>query len=771
MQFLSGWKVELSKLPTYDHFKGDGKEKLDYPLLQTIYESDFLQSKPEIKANLKNIIDKIDKKTGILKVKHNQRYKCGRFYADESISLIPLSKYIKHTVFKYMGWLDIDMVKGHPSIAIEMGKSVGMQFPAFEYYVNSFNEICEVLSKFYSEDENDPLIKDNIKWLFNSMIYGGGFENWVKGVEKGDEDYSPKTLKNKDIIHPIVKNFKEECKIIMDKIYKENPSLAKKVSVNKKEIYEKKCTTCSYWFQIIENHIVYGVAELLLERGILKPRQFGEEYDGLNIPPCDKFDKDQLTEEINALVKEQTGLNIKFKFKEYDNDKILYDCIKTRENMIIATTEDENKQDEQENTTEKITGVFTDLEASQVVFSLYKHWVCCKDELFVFDDETGLWTNNNNIITKVISRFTNSLYVLKENEKGIATKTKKSYGNTTHLTRDMLPFLKSLCINENWEKQTSSTSLGKILFNNGYYNFKESKFYSKEEYGFNPDIVFTGKIHNDFLPFDDDDMTYIKDIKQRLFYDALGKEVGDYFILNLARGLAGDCIKLKRILFGLGDSNTGKTVLSMAVMLACGDYVGSFNAENLAYRNTSNDEAQIMRWMMLLKNKRIIFSNEMKNTTDLNGNMIKKISSGGDYLIGRTHGGVEEEFQTHFLPICFANDIPKIKPYDDAVNGRVRVISYNKVYVENPTNEFELKMDVNIKDEIKTQRFQRIFVGLLIQQYMDYMRDGEPDEPMEVITAKQEWISEDTDVLNSFLKDFTVTNNKEDYIKSSEIKD
>eukprot|EP01041_Mallomonas_annulata_P006862 gene6862-13904_t len=150
----------------------------------------------------------------------------------------------------------------------------------------------------------------------------------------------------------------------------------------------------------------------------------------------------------------------------------------------------------------------------------------------------------------------------------------------------------------------------------------------------------------------------------------------------------------------------------------------------------------------------------MKNTTDLNGNMIKKISSGGGYLIGRTHGGVEEEFQTHFLPICFANDIPKIKPYDGAVDDRVRVISYNKVYVENPTNEFELKMDVNIKDEIKSQRFQRMFVGLLIQQYVNYMQDGEPDEPIE-----------DTNVLTSFLKDFTVTNNKESYIKSSEIKD
>eukprot|EP01041_Mallomonas_annulata_P006861 gene6861-13903_t len=311
MQFLSGWKVELSKLPTYDHFKGDGKEKLDYPLLQTIYESERLQSKPEIKANLKNIIDKIDKKNGNIK--------------DDSISLIPLSKCIKHnTVFEYMGWLDIDMVKGHPSIAIEMGKSVEMQFPAGK-----------------------------------------------------------------------------------------------------------------------------------IKRGILKPRQFAAEYDGLNIPPCDQFYKDQLTDEIKALG-----------------------------NMIIATTKDKTKQEEQENS----MGVFRDLEASQ------------------------------------------------ENEKGIATKPKKSYGNTT---------LNHYVLMQTGRKKQVQPHL---------------KFYSKQEYGFNPDIVFTGKIHNDFIHFDDDYMTYMKDIKQRLFYDALGKEVAAYFILNLARGLTGDCIKLKRILFGLGEANNGKTV-------------------------------------------------------------------------------------------------------------------------------------------------------------------------------------------------------------------
>ena len=94
---------------------------------------------------------------------------------------------------------------------------------------------------------------------------------------------------------------------------------------------------------------------------------------------------------------------------------------------------------------------------------------------------------------------------------------------------------------------------------------------------------------------------------------------------------------------------------------------------------------------MLIKNKRIINSNEIKSTIELNGNMIKKISSGGDTNVGRNHCQAEEEFVMIPLAICLANDLSPIKPYDDAVESRIRVVSYTKQYVDEPSNEFELK--------------------------------------------------------------------------------
>lgn len=315
--------------------------------------------------------------------------------------------------------------------------------------------------------------------------------------------------------------------------------------------------------------------------------------------------------------------------------------------------------------------------------------------------------------------------------------------------------------------------MGKILFNNGYYDFHKQKFFSKAEYGFNPEIVFFEKINHDFELFNDDDLIYMDSVKSRFFTLPLGEEMGNYFALALARGLAGE--QLKSIYFGLGGTNCGKSVLTKAVTYSCGGYVGSFNAENLAYRNTGQDEAQIMRWALLLRYKRLVFSNEMKTSENkarvcLNGNMIKKLSSGGDYIIGRTHNAEEQEFSPHFLLFCMANDLPKIKPYDDAVAGRSNVVSFNKEYVENPVNEFHLLKDSSVEDEIQTLRFQRVFVGLLIREHMWFVDGGRKVViPADAIVSKEAWISKDSNCMDAFLNDYEITNVETDYVQSADI--
>lgn len=287
-------------------------------------------------------------------------------------------------------------------------------------------------------------------------------------------------------------------------------------------------------------------------------------FDGLLIYG-DYYNDNDLIEQISSYIESQIpGLNMKWAYKEHDNILKIPDNFDPNIEIIYDSF------------------VKNDLEAAEKLYSLYSDWKYSEGELYVFNDEDGMWKSGRNTFNKIVSRFTNQLWVAVKNmnDKLEASKV-KSYGNTTFLFNQMLEKLKILCVDDKWLFRSYSSSLGKLLFNNGYFDIKINKFHS----GYNKDIVFSGKIPHDYKSFTIKDDEYIESIKRKLFYEPLGKEVGDYFILNLARGLAGD--RMKRIFFGLGFSNTGKSTVTKALLKTCGDYVGIFDGNNLAYRNTS----------------------------------------------------------------------------------------------------------------------------------------------------------------------------------------
>lgn len=598
---------------------------------------------------------------------------------------------------------DIDMKNAHPVILKYICKKHNISTPFLEHYINNREAII-------GTDEN----RDRLK------------THYLKALNDSQVNYS-----NKD---KTFRKFDIEMKMIQKAITSlpDYQDIVNSVPEDKR--YNILGSALNRILCMFENKILWACKRALKDINIECAVNM---FDGVMIYG-DKYDDLKLLEHITRVVEEKfVGLSMEWSYKPHS------DTIKLPENF-----------DESVNVAN--TYVKSDMEATERLFSLYPYWKYCNDRLYVFNKKTGMWSDKNTIFYDVIQSYKDDLM----------TNENTSYGNSLNLMERIPLLMKILCIDDDWINQKASSSLGKILFSNGYYDFKEKKFYDK----FNPDIVFFGKIYHNFTPFTIEELVYMENLKQRLFYDTLGKDVGDYFIETLSRGLAGDI--QKRMLFGLGGTNTGKSVLTKALQLACGDYVGGFNAENMAYRNTSNDEAQIMRWVMLLKYKRIIISNEMKSTCELNGNFIKKLSNGGsDMLVGRSHSGNEETFTPHFLPIVLANDLPKITPYDDAIDNRVRVISYTKQFVDEPDNEYELKKDDSIKDELKSEVFQRCLVGILIQQYLIMTEKGECNEPDEVKQAKKNWIGERVSggFMQLFLGDYTITNDKNDYVESSEI--
>ena len=378
-----------------------------------------------------------------------------------------------------------------------------------------------------------------------------------------------------------------------------------------------------------------------------------------------------------------------------------------------------------------------------------------------------LWIQNEEEIRSAIRVHVMKAALYKTNAKKELLEYSQTYKNACNITQCVLDQV-MIRRDDDWVRTLFSSSLGFVLFTNGYMDCKGCRFVPIDSPEFDENIRFT-----EIIPFDYDTSDCpeaVARVRQVLFTDPFGDRVGSYYALMLARGLAGDC--MKKFLLGVGPADTGKSMLTSVLRECCGGYVDGWNAGNLTERQSSQDEAQQLRWLLLLRTKRIIVSNELKTRHTLDGNMIKKMSNGGlDTLSGREHRGNETPFQIGCLPILYSQDVPRITPMDDAIMTRVRAIPYEKVYVDCVTNSLELKKDPGLSEEIKTHAFRQGFLHLLFDAYTRFHQGGRVEVDLEEIKeAVLAVVGTETTILEAFKSRFEITNDPAHYVLSSEMK-
>ena len=404
--------------------------------------------------------------------------------------------------------------------------------------------------------------------------------------------------------------------------------------------------------------------------------------------------------------------------------------LKYKEHSQVLNIDDFPSEDEDEKQ-------MTDSDATAELIKVYPHWKKC-GSLYVFDERTGMWSTDPNIHIFYIMKYGSGLH-----------STKLS------LIKNVLGMIPSQVEASDWMEKMEDSSLGYLLFKNGIYSFKHNEFREK----FDPNILFFHRIEYEYS-----NTSY--DIKDRIFYQQHGEETGDYLIELLARALAGDC--LKNISFCLGTTNGGKSRFASILQTSLGGYVGTFQGECLATSNSTADEASKNRWLLDISKKRIAYSNEIKTDCVLNGNYMKKISSGEDRLIGRGHYQAEQTFKSHFLPLIFANDLPQIKPFDEAMDGRTIVFPFDKQYSMTPTGD-QLQADPNLSKEMETVEFKLSVLHTLLNAYQEYLKRGKLPVPEKCRQSRKEWIDAEPNLMESFKQTYEITNNEKDYILSSEL--
>lgn len=641
----------------------------------------------------------------------------GRLYCGNSVQCLPK---------KVRGFLldgittDIDQKNSSPTILRYICKMNNIDCPELEYYLN---HTADMRQKFNKMDFINCIT--DCKYLKNAT----GF----------------------------LKSYDKEIKEIVSKVVALEQYSVQVKSVPDLKKYNREGSAISRILGFYENKILQVALGILNRKKI---ELFAPFFDGCE-PYGDYYNDTALLEEITEAVnKEFEGLNMSWTFKEHCKD-------------IVMPDDYEIPEFKERRANNEFTFCNNENEATDVLYERLKNDIKYSQGKLYYKHK-HLWFNDAKEIEGILNQYVMNSKIYKTNDKEDIIDFVQNRKSATNITKSIIE--KAITNKDDaWFGKSVKSSLGKILFTNGYYSFSEKLFYLFDHKDYDNSIVFFEQIPYDFGKLTAEEKKKREEIKELLFTKPFGKELGEYYILNIARALAGD--EMKRVLFGIGSGNTGKSMMTSAIKSSCGGYYGAFSAVNIAYNKSTADDASKLRWVYLLQTKRIIISNEIQSNVELDGNMLKKISNGGlDDIVARGLFEKETAFKVGFLPIVFANDLDKIKPIDDALINRIRGIPYTKVFVnkeEKDCNEFELPIDENLKNDIETLTFKRAFMALLTKAYNDFKttNKGDEKEPSDLKSLTASVIGDVQDVIKNFLCDYEITNKEEDRVLSSEIID
>jgi hypothetical protein len=460
--------------------------------------------------------------------------------------------------------------------------------------------------------------------------------------------------------------------------------------------------------------------------------------------------------EVGALIHD--GLHITSKPDLIEMEKYIKDKLDINIKLEIKEFQEINM--------DKIHFCKNEVEGSEIIIKdLQDILIRSNNDLFILYD--NVWYNDEKKIKFVIKNIIKKYDILIKNSFGFSNISK----SITGINKLVDYILDSELIKEDYyiEDKLFNSNLKCICFNNGFYDMEKDKFFKYE----NNNIYTRFKLSYDYEEPSEEDL---KEVNKLLFDPVFGDktEIKHLFNNYVARSIAG-CYEDKDWLIGLGERDSGKGSYMELCKYTFEDYVKFTNAENFKYKENVSDVAKSYSWLVRLQGCRLLVSNEFekrKNGGEVNGNMIKKICSGGDPIEARVNNKDEIEFKLQCKYMALLNDIPEITPSD----AKEKLIQFNYPYkfvdkddkrCGKKTNLFEYREgDENIKTKLRQPNLRNAFFKII----QDYYKLGKPIITDEQILKDINEIKEEDNDEEKFKDLFEFTMDDKDYIKTNEIK-
>jgi hypothetical protein len=425
----------------------------------------------------------------------------GRSYVHYNKGLQSFPKIVRNPLIqKY--YFDIDMENAHYNLMVKMGKDWRVPTENIEYYCNN-RDAC---LKMISDDRNEA------KTQFLKVAYGGNIDLDVRVIGKVDESDEktevveiPKAVdvvdENKKRGFELMERIKIEVDTMMDVCYGKYENLHKYLKKNT----NRKASLFSIVLQTEERKCLIAIDEFLRNNG---RRADILMFDGLNVRKCpdeQKFPEDLLRKaEIHVF--NTTGHKIKLAEKPIEHN-----FVETIENVKLTN----------------------DINATRKLVSLLGNNVTKYGKtVYYFDVDTGMWSPDETVCRSWIMKFESQL-VFKHGKNKIT-----DYGGNQRNISLMMKGISTVVKSSNFLKDRENSSIGKLLFADGIYNFDTNTFTK----GFDLNIVFYKRISRNF-PTERNELL-IAQINHILFVDAFDvdghREAGEYLKRALCNALYGN---------------------------------------------------------------------------------------------------------------------------------------------------------------------------------------------------------------------------------------
>ena len=521
--------------------------------------------------------------------------------------------------------IDFDAINCHPSLLLNL--CVKNNIPCYELTsyclqrADRIREFCEI----------DNLMPSEAKAFFLSS-----FNKDTKIIKKDGK----MNIKNQAFLR-----YDNEMKAIQSSLIKLYPEEYKNVRRTERNNIVGKFT--SRILNIEEGNMLKTACEAIEEQYTTMTLAF----DGMMI---DKYDKS------GAYINEETVIEILNKATE--SWGIKWD-VKEPDLSLQEFADNLNKQ------TNVMLYADTETDLCKTIYQYFFENKFFKRDgvLYLLHDHQWL-TAHNTIVDHVTRTVTNCYgYVEKIGKDGTITHQllTKTMTGTSQITKMILTLVPE---NKKFINDAEKRSSYHISFENGYWDYKKNCFINYEE---NPNYDTINKIERDF--------TYIpvghhkrKELFDRIFYKMFAcspdyPEDPEYramenFLHEMGLVFAG-IVSQKRWFSIRGERDSCKGVFDLLMRNSFGAYVGSFNSSSFALDTKNHDPELQQKFLLKNRHARIATAQEAPGCW-LDGNLIKKVSSGGDTIDARNLFKNTETFQNVCKYMWLLNDEPRIKPVD-----------------------------------------------------------------------------------------------------------